>query len=94
VSNHEEKITIVEDANIVAYLVMKGFIAIPYIKKEAIGNESSRVAWEVQGDIKKEVDEFYNNSKVDVYSFVRALKDVRAEMYNIKQINNQLKEDN
>jgi len=80
----EKEISIIEDANIVAYLVTKGFRATPFVKD---GPKNSRVAWTIEDDITEAVEDYYNNDQVDVYGFVKSLKDVRAEMYNLKQAN-------
>jgi len=91
----EENSVIVEDANVVAYLVLKGYLAIPFIKSKAIDNQSSRVAWDVQGSesaIDKELKRFYRNEAIGILDYVRILKDIRSEMYGIKSIKGQLKE--
>ena len=87
----------INDANIVAYLVMKGYVAIPYIKSEASENQSSRVSWDVQGDpdaINAEVKIFWENERVGIRDYVRILKDIRGTMYEIKNMKGQLKENN
>ena len=87
----------INDANIVAYLVMKGYIAIPYIKTEASENQGSRVSWDVQGDpdaINAEVKIFWENERVGIRDYVRVLKDIRGTMYEIKNMKGQLKENN
>lgn len=91
------KATQVEDANIVAFLMMRGLVVIPYIKREKNQDSGSQVAWEIQGDSEKidaEVKLFYSNIKIGIHDFVKALKEVRGQMYNIKQVNNKLKKDN
>jgi hypothetical protein len=100
VAESVKKVTTIEDANIVAYLVLRGFIAIPFIQTEKGGDTgrgtdtSSRVAWDIEGDegkVDAEIKMYYSNDKVGVHDFVRVLKDVRSSMYSVKQINNQLK---
>ncbi|MFA7218206.1 MAG: DUF5659 domain-containing protein [Dehalococcoidales bacterium] len=83
--NYGMDVSTIEDANIVAYLKMKGFKATPFIKNGK--QKNSRVAWNIEGDISKAVAQYYEDIEVDVYSFVKMLKDVRAEMYNLKQAN-------
>jgi len=96
--NEKVKDTVsINDANIVAYLVMKGYIAIPYIKTEASENQGSRVSWDVQGDpdaINAEVKIFWENERVGIRDYVRVLKDIRGTMYEIKNMKGQLKENN
>ena len=45
--------TTIEDVNIVAYLSIRGFVAIPFIKEEAHDGKSRQIAWEIQGDVKE-----------------------------------------
>ena len=87
--------SIVVDANVAAFLVLKGFIAIPFIKSKASEDQSSRVAWDIQGDedaIDKEVRKYYSNEKVGILDYVKVLKDIRSEMYGIKSVKGQLKD--
>jgi len=95
-----KKVTTIEDANIVAFLVLRGFIAIPFIQTEKGGDTgrgtdtSSRVAWDIEdvdGKVDSEIKMYYGNDKVGVHDFVRVLKDVRSGMYSTKQIGKQLK---
>jgi hypothetical protein len=86
--------TVIEDAMIVAYLVMKNYLAIPYIKMEATGSQGSRVAWDVQGDpeaIESEIKMFWANEKVGIRDYTRVLKDIRSNMYTMKSMKGQLK---
>ena len=88
-------VTVIEDAMIVAYLVMKNYLAIPYIKSEATSNQGSRVAWDVQGDqnaIENEIKMFWANEKVGIRDYARVLKDIRSNMYTLKSMKGQLKE--
>ena len=95
-----KKVTTIEDANIVAFLVLRGFIAIPFIQTEKGGDigrgtdTSSRVAWDIEdedGKVETEIKMYYSNEKVGVHDFVRVLKDVRGTMYSTKSMANQLK---
>ena len=91
------KVTTIEDANIVAFLVLKGFICIPFIqteKSEKGGDKggSARVAWDVEGEVAPVIHKFYENENVGVHDYVRVLKDVRSQMYNCKSMANQLKQ--
>ena len=90
-----KEVVTVEDANIVAFLVLKGYIAIPYIKTESTESQSSRVAWDVQGDadaIEAEIAIFWANERIGIRDYVRILKDIRSNMYNVKALKGQLKE--
>jgi hypothetical protein len=84
----------------VAFLVLRGFIAIPFIQTEKGGDigrgtdTSSRVAWDIEdedGKVDAEIKMYYSNEKVGVHDYVRVLKDVRSQMYSTKQVANQLR---
>ena len=87
----QDKVTTVEDANLVAYLVTKGFVAIPYMKKTKEGDQR-RVVWDVQGDIEPARQEFYGNAG-GIRDFVRSLKEVRQDMHSMKSMVTTNKED-
>ena len=78
----KNEVTTVEDANLVAYLVTKGFVAIPYMKETREGDQR-RVVWDVQGDIEQARQEFYGNAN-GIRDFVRSLKEVRQDMHTMK----------
>jgi len=81
------EVSVIEDVYIVALLVKKGFKPIPFIKDRSKRNDS-RVAWNVEGDISEVIIKYYEGCyDVDLYDYVKTLKDVRAEMYNLKQAN-------
>jgi hypothetical protein len=80
--------SVIEDANVVAFLMMKGYVAIPFIQT------TKQVAWEVQGDekaIDTEIRMFQSNERIGIRDYVIILKDIRSQMYLIKQLHNQLK---
>ncbi len=87
----QDKVTTVEDANLVAYLVTKGFVAIPYMKETKEGDQR-RVIWDVQGDIEPARREFYGNAG-GIRDFVRSLKEVRQDMHSMKGMITTYKED-
>jgi len=99
VSEKSSTVTVtIEDANIVSYLVWRGFIAIPFVQTEKGGDgkerNTSRVAWDVDsedGKVEQAVRDYYNNDKVPIHDFIRVLKDVRSGLYNCKQMSGQLK---
>jgi hypothetical protein len=87
--------SIVVDANVAAFLILKGLVLIPFIKNRATDDQSARVAWDVQGDpdaIDKEVKNYYRNEKIGILDYVKILKDIRGEMYQIKAVKGQLKD--
>jgi len=96
VSEVTSPVTVV-DANVVAYLVLRGYVAIPFIKSKSSEGQSARVAWDVQGSpdaIDREMKKYYANEKVGIMEYVRILKDIRGEMYQIKSIRGQLRDSN
>ena len=86
-----DKVTTVEDANLVAYLVTKGFVAIPYMK-QAKDSDQRRVIWDVQGDIEPARQDFYRNAD-GIRDFVRSLKEVRQDMQTMKNMKVYLESD-
>ena len=80
----QDKVTTVEDANLVAYLVTKGFVAIPYMKETKEGDQR-RVVWDVQGDIEQARQDFYGNVN-GIRDFVRSLKEVRQDLHTMKSM--------
>jgi hypothetical protein len=89
--------SIVVDANIAAFLSLKGFILIPFVKSKASEDQSSRVAWDVQADedaIEKEMRNYYRNEKIGILDYVKILKEKRSEMYAVKAAKGQLKGNN
>ena len=80
----------VEDVNLVAYLVSRGFVAIPYMKEAKEGeSQVPRVVWDVQGkNIEKVRREYYGNANVGVRDFVRSLREVRTDLNTMKNMAN------
>lgn len=87
----QNKMTTVEDANLVAYLVARGFVAIPYMKETKEGDQR-RVVWDVQGDIEIARQDFYGNVN-GIRDFVRSLKEVRQDMHTMRGMVTTSKED-
>lgn len=86
-----DKVTTVEDANLVAYLVTRGFVAIPYMKETKEGDQR-RVIWDVQGDIETTRQDYFRNAN-GIRDFVRSLKEVRQDMQTMKSMVTTNKED-
>lgn len=66
------------DATIVAYLVLRGHKITPQ------KDQSGRIVFEVEGDIAKDVEAFYNNEPVGIMDYVRILKFIRGQIFNMK----------
>jgi len=79
--------TNLEDTMLVAFLKLKGLIAIPWISRD--DKDDPRVSFDIQGDaeeIERYMFEFYNNSTVGVQDFCRQLRDVKSTLYNMKKV--------
>ncbi len=89
--SNSDKGLIIEDANIAAFLSMKGFQVSPFIKDRG-PKDSPVVAWDVHGekiDVEESVQSFYGNEEVGVNDFVKSLREIRGAMYNLKSISSQ-----
>lgn len=76
----EQKVVIMEDTNIVAYLNYKGFKFAPF--RKGVGD---RISFHVYGDVDKILAEFYSgDSMVNVQEFISCLKKVRSSMFLLK----------
>ena len=78
--------TTIEDVNIVAYLSIRGFVAIPFIKEEAHDGKSRQIAWEIKGDVKEAISNLYANYNVGVREFCKMVGYVKKDMYDLKNM--------
>jgi hypothetical protein len=81
------KVTCLEDAQLVAFMKLKGYIAIPWISRD--DPSDPRVSFDIQGDsdkIESDMQGFYNNELVGIQDFTRAYKEVKSLMYSLKRI--------
>jgi hypothetical protein len=79
--------TSLEDAMLVAFMKMKGHIAIPWISREDPADP--RVSFDLQGDsekIESDMQGFYNNELIGIQDFTRAYKETKSMMYNLKRV--------
>ena len=67
-----------EDATIVSFLALRGHAVTP------IRKPNGRVIFEVQGDLARDVEAFYQNEKVGVIDYIRILKMVRSSIFNLR----------
>ena len=89
--NSDGKPTVIEDANIAAFLSLKGLKVVPFVKNEG-SVDAPVVVWNVHSGRDKVTSilkSFYADEQVGVSSFVRSLKDIRSAMYNLKSISSQ-----
>jgi len=86
-SSDQPTVTSLEDTMLVAFLQLKGHVAIPWLCRD--DKDDPRVAFEIQGDpaeIEKNVQAYHNNESIGVQDFVRQLRSVKSTMYNMKRI--------
>jgi hypothetical protein len=86
-SPSDRTLTNLEDTSLVAFLKLKGHIAIPWISRT--DPNDIRVSFDIQGDgkqIESDMRNFYNNEMVGIQDFCRCLKDVKSSMYNLRRI--------
>ncbi len=74
----EEKETVIEDAAIVAYLLLQGLEIIPFKKSD------SRIAFLIRGDIAPAIQEIYQNKDIGIHDYIKALKSVRNAIFTLK----------
>ena len=74
----------IEDVYLVAYLQMRGFVAIPYMKESKEGELSKRVVWDVQGKGIALARQDYFGNVSGIRDFVRSLKEVRQDMHSMR----------
>ena len=79
--------TVLEDTSLVAFLQLQGHKVIPLLSKEPTPEEPQvRISFEVEGDITKSTEAYYNNTLVGISDYVKCLKAVRSSMFNMKKI--------
>lgn len=78
----DDKETVLEDWAIVAYLSLKDNIEITPFKKS-----DGRVAFRVKGDIDQALSEIYQNKKVGIQDYMKALRTVRNTIFILKSPN-------
>ncbi len=84
-------VTTLEDLNLIAFLELRGHIATPYIVCKPQG--ASRVAWDVKGDVKDDMKDYNSNCLVPIKDYVMRLKEKRADMFSLKRIEKQEREE-
>lgn len=80
-----QQVTNLDDTNLVAYLMLKGYRVIPW----KLEDDPSRVSFDICGDpsqITQDIQLFFDNEQVGVQDFVRNLKEVKSQMYQMKRI--------
>lgn len=77
-----------EDTMVVAYLKLKGHICIPWISRD--DPDDIRVSFDIQGDkqvIESDTQKYYDpNESVLIQDYIRCLKDIKSQMYNMRRI--------
>jgi hypothetical protein len=83
--NSRSPTTNLEDTMLVAFMVLKGH----KIKLWRDATNPDHVSFDILGspdEIEASMKEYYENKEVGVADFVRCLKDVKSQMYNMKKI--------
>ena len=81
---------IMEDTYLVAFLTMKGHIAIPFIRDgDKAPDGFARVAFDVQGDVDRTVNLYYANMDVGVRDYAKSIKDIKSAMWNLKNMHHE-----
>jgi hypothetical protein len=73
-----DKVTIIEDAMLVAWLSLKKHKITP--KRRPDG----RIVFEITGNIDSDLEELYANGKVGALDFLKALKTIRSSIFALK----------
>jgi hypothetical protein len=79
--------TSLEDTMLVAFLMLKGHTAIPWLCKD--DPKDKRVAFDIQGNLKQieeDMQSYYANEPIGIQDFCRQLKSVKSILYNLKRI--------
>jgi len=69
-----------EDATVVAFLALRGHIVTP------LRSQSGRIIFQVEGDISRDVEDFYLNQPVGVMDYVRTLKGIKSQIFTLKTL--------
>jgi hypothetical protein len=76
------------DTNIVAFMRLKGIMAIPWICRDD-SRDPHRVEFELVGspeEIQEAMKAYCRNDEVGIQDFVRRLRDVKTQMYAMKNM--------
>lgn len=76
-----EKEIVIDDATIVAYLSLRKNIHIKPFKKQ-----DGKIGFVVQGDIEPAIQEIYENRKVRINDYLKALKSIRNTIFTLRAI--------
>ena len=86
--------TNLEDTMLVAWLDLQGFQIKAWVSMDRPGEP--RVSFDVLGnpeDIRTAMQAYYDNQQVGVQDYVRALKQTKSAMYNMRKIKPEMKGD-
>lgn len=72
----------IKDTSLVAYLVLKGHLAIPWRDTEDKGH----ICFQIESDITKDMEAYYQNEKVGIQDYVKCLKAIKSQMYQMKNL--------
>lgn len=73
----------IEDANVAAFLVLQGHVAIPWRDAE----NNAHIVFHFDSDIKRDVESFYKEeTMVSIKKYVQCFKMIKSEMYAMKSM--------
>jgi hypothetical protein len=84
----EQNTTNLEDTSLVAFLLLKGHRIKPWRET----NSPDHVSFDIEGEaleIEFDMQKYYNNEQVGIQDFIKCLKEVKSQMYNLKKVKSQ-----
>lgn len=80
--------TMLEDTNLVAYLKLCGYVAVPFRCLDD-PRDPNRVAFNIEGsveDVEAATKEFYSNKLVGVQDFCRCIKEIKSVTHALRKL--------
>ena len=84
----EHNLTNLEDISLVAFLLLKGH----KIKPWRDTSDSDHVSFDIEGEangIELDMHKYYSNEQVGIQDYIKCLKEVKSQMYNLKKVKSQ-----
>ena len=84
----EHSLTNLEDTPLVAFLLLKGY----KIKPWRDVSDSDHVSFDIEGEadgIELDMQKYYSNEQVGIQDYIKCLKEVKSQMYNLKKVKSQ-----
>jgi hypothetical protein len=84
----EHSLTNLEDTSLVAFLLLKGYKIKPWRDTQ----DSDHVSFDIEGEadrIEQDMQKYYSNEQVGIQDYIKCLKEVKSQMYNLKKVKSQ-----